>query len=146
MSKKRLTRIQRGFTLIEAVAAIVIVTLGLIAVLGTFSMGNKVIALRRDRIAAAHLLEHLMEAAKSWPFDKFIDRAPSECTLAAPGCNPASSDAGICAQLNNCQYEVKKQDYNTSLKLKRVDVSVTWDPKGGQSSQRETVTTIIADR
>jgi len=128
---------RRGFTLIEVVAAIVIIALGLIPVLETFVMGSKVANLRKDKTAVVFLLQRIMEEVKVRGFNTSVDSTGACSSL--PECT------GACADLKSCTYTITKVDYDLALQLKQIDVSVSWSPTGW-APQTEKVVTLITNR
>ena len=121
----------RGFTMFEVLAAMVIVALGLVSVLGLFAYGNRATALQQDRILAMSVLRRAVEEARAKDFG-FDVRMPAGSSF--PEYPP------------NISYEVL-QDLNFAppLAIKRIDVTVSWTTTGW-GAQEETVTTLVAQR
>jgi len=52
---------QSGFTLIEALAAMVMVAIGLVSVLGMFAYGSRATVLQQDRLLAMSMLQRAVK-------------------------------------------------------------------------------------
>jgi len=127
--------IKGGFTLIEVVAAIVIVAVGLVTVLETFSMGNRVMALRNHRTAVIHMLERLVEEAKAKDFTADLNVDTAYCNT-IPNCGT------MCDQVPDCTYEINQLNNIDGLPLKGIYIKIMWTPLGWGSQEAEVYTTI----
>lgn len=130
---------RKGFTLIEVIAAIVIVGVGLVSVIETFLMGNKMITLREERTVVAHLLQGTMEEVKAKGYAADVSHSGE--------CSELSACAESCARMltENCKYTIKKEDYDAGLQLKKIDLAISWEPRGWEP-QEEKITTVITNR
>lgn len=128
---------ERGFTLIEVVASLVIVGISLVAILGMFSIGSRSSAFNQDNVVACSLLQRKLEEVKCKGFDDIN-----------------SNDDDEVITVNNSTYtlnvEVDSLDVDLTdfvgenPPLKRVRASVTWATLFG-NSRTETLYTLIAN-
>ncbi len=123
---------RQGFTLIEVLAAIVIVAVGLVSILTLFSYGNRATRLQQDRLLAVGVLRRAMEVAKAKDFGEDVT-VPAGSDY-DPDYPPAFT------------YSVTEDTiFGDPLDLKRIDVTVEWTT-AGWGAQSLSATTVVARR
>ena len=114
---------KRGITLLEILIATVILTIGVTAVIWAFNTGIFASSDVENMDLALNIAQAKMEEIKNTDFVNLSDSAPS-------------------ADANFPRFSVTV-NVAESQNPKRVDVTVTWDAKGGSTGF--TLTTLIAD-
>lgn len=119
----------KGFTLLEILLAIVIVSIGISALIGAYNAGILFSSDIENTDIALNIARQKMEEIKNknTSFDSIVDAGPS-------------TDAVF----QDFSLEVATSFVaGTSNEMKQVDVIVTWDAPGGQANI--TLTTLVAD-
>jgi type II secretory pathway pseudopilin PulG len=88
--RNRLTRLrdEEGFTLVEAMAALSILTIGIFAVAQALTAGLATTGLSRQRLAARAALDQQMEDARTLNYDNLVLSDPSPLAHSATSTNP----------------------------------------------------------
>jgi len=116
-----------GFTLIEVLVAVVVFSLGIIALFGSFSLALNTSRNGRDLTTANHLAETKIEQLRLGGFDDIaIDTNPSPTAV---------------GQLAQGQMKVVVDYYNGNTKIKLVTVKIYWQSR--PESRAVTLTTLI---
>jgi len=120
---------RKGFSLIEIVAAVVIVEVIAVSVIGLFSFVRKGNEIKRDRLNVALLMQRKVEEIKAEAFSRDVSEAASAFT-------------------NYPDYTfdvVQTVPYLGNSFLKKVDVTAFWTSPFGVSRQ-ESLSFLVADR
>lgn len=121
--------LNKGFTLLEILLAIIVITVGMVSVLTAFSRGIFVSATASDFQTASALAQGKMEEIKDTAFASISSEARASVSNFA-GFDRAVSVASIPG--------------GSGSKLKQVAVTIYWETKGGEISQ--TLTTYIVNK
>ncbi len=114
---------KKGFTLLEILISIIILTVGVIALAGAFSSGIFASTDVEDVDLALNIAQAKMEEIKNTAFSSLADSGPT----ADPNFPNFNVSVNVAESQNPMQ----------------VDVAVSWNVKGGQTGV--TLTTLIAD-
>jgi len=123
---------RRGFTLVEVLAAIVIVAVGLVSVVELFGYGTRAAVLQEDRVLAMGVLRRAVEEAKAKGFNE-------DATM------PSGSDYDPDYPARFTYSVSEDAAFASPLDVKRIDVTVEWTT-AGWGSQQVTITTLVAKR
>jgi prepilin-type N-terminal cleavage/methylation domain-containing protein len=118
---------ERGFTLIEVVAATFILLVGVLATAAILNASSRASATTRQRDAASNVARELIEAARSIPYDRVSEPGVNTALQAIPGLEDAPA-SGYTLTRNGMSYTID------------IDVCIMDDPKdgGGPRSATET--------
>lgn len=83
-----LARRRRGFSLLEVVAAIGILAIGIVTVLGLFAPLTKSVTRNNETEAAAHVIDALIERLQSLPFDQVAGNLKTSAEILADDARP----------------------------------------------------------
>jgi Tfp pilus assembly protein PilV len=133
---EKLLKDRAGTTLIELVAALFVITIGLFGVIEMYHFGiNKIHALNEYKIAM-RAVQNEIETLRALPFSELRNTDDGEFR----------SDTPEVATLVNATPAVTITDYAEGEKqLKHVEVSVKWTGEHGRTIEKR-VTTLIADK
>lgn len=132
----RTIRHQHGFSLIELVAALFVLSVGLLGVVQSYHYGIDKIRTLREASVAARAVQDQIEALRTMPFAKLTDRDKAALVDPAPDLS----------QLVNATPTLTIRPYSGSaLRLKEVEVSIRWTGDNGRTMKRS-ATTLIADK
>ena len=128
---------KNGFTLLEVLIATVILTVGVIAIVWAFSTG---LFVSSTDVEGVDLALNIAQAKMEDIYDD-LKNTDLESLTVTPYEN---ANSGVDADFSDFDLTLNLTDQNHPNKdLFRVDVTVTWNVKGGQASL--TLTTLIAD-
>jgi prepilin-type N-terminal cleavage/methylation domain-containing protein len=118
---------ERGFTLIEVVAAAFILLVGILATAAILNAASRANATNRQRDAATNIARELIESARAIPYDRVSEPGVNAVLQAIPGLEDSPGGAYTLMR-NNVTYTVA------------IDVCIMDDPKdgGGPRSTTET--------
>lgn len=134
---KRNTRAQRsGYSLIELMVAIFILSVGLMGVLQTYHLGLDRIRTLREYAIARQAVQNEIETLRALPFDALTDRAKASFV---------SSALDLDKLVNATPVVTIKPGADPALRLKKVSVAIRWTGENGRTL-REGVVTLIADK
>lgn len=119
----RETRSLNGFTLLEVLIAVIILTVGIVAILWAFNAGIYASSGIENVDLALNIAQGTMEQIKNTPFASLADSGPA-----------ADSD------FPNFNVSVNVAEGQEPM---QVDTTVSWEVKGGQASV--TLTTLVVD-
>jgi prepilin-type N-terminal cleavage/methylation domain-containing protein len=118
---------ERGFTLIEVIAAMVILLVGVLATATIIDASSHANAATRQRDAATNLTRELIEGARSIPYERVSEPGVNTALQAIPGLED-SPGPGYMIRRNGVEYTVT------------IDVCVMDDPKDGGGPRASTET------
>jgi Tfp pilus assembly protein PilV len=125
-----------GFSMIELVTALFVLTLGLFGTVQTYHVAMDKIRAARENAIAVRAIQNEVEVLRSMPFGELTDKANAPFSRPAP-----ELDA-----LVRATPEVSISPYgDAALRLKEVTVSVRWSGDNGRMITKA-VTTLIADK
>jgi len=117
----------KGFTLLETLMAIVIITIGMTAIISAYNTGILFSSDIENTDIALNIARQEMEEIKKTPFDNIVDSGPTADDI-----------------FQNFDIEVATSYVpNKNNELKQVDITVSFDAPGGQTDT--TLTTLVAD-
>jgi prepilin-type N-terminal cleavage/methylation domain-containing protein len=118
---------ERGFTLIEVIAATLILLVGILATTAMLNASSRANATNRQRDAATNMARELIESARAIPYERISEPGVNAVLQAIPGLEDSPGGAYTLVR-NNVTYTVD------------VDVCIMDDPKdgGGPRSTTET--------
>ncbi len=119
----------RGFTLLESLAASLILALGLFVLGGAFYTQLSFINQAREKTIAALAAQEEVETIRGLSFDAVLNLGP---TFTASGF----------AYLNNPVGTITVDDIYGNSNVRRVSVTVSWTSLKGVASQRDLVTLV----
>jgi len=128
LSPPRLGR--RGFTIIEVLIAIVILTVGILAMMGTSAAVNRLIVRGRRVTQAAQLGEQVLDSLRLKANDNLI-----ACT------DLASNTTGYAQQAVTVTWNVGALTDNANLKERQIQVYLTY--AADRKTLSDTITTIL---
>ena len=129
-------RHQHGFSLIELVAALLVLSIGLLGVVQSYHYGIDKIRTMREASIAGRAVQDQIEALRTMPFADLTDRDKAALVDPAPDLS----------QLVNATPALTIRPYSGSaLRLKEVEVSIRWTGDNGRTMKRS-ATTLIADK
>lgn len=124
-----------GFTLLEIIAAIFIVSVGLFAVIQLFHFGFGKLHAMNEKEIALRAIQNELETLRSRPFDE----------LANVKDGPFVSETPELTRLINVRATVTIEPYAAeTVALKQVGASVVWTGEHGRTIRKE-LTTLVAD-
>ena len=117
-------KIKEGFTLLEVLIALIVLSVGVVAIARAFSAGIFAAAATSEDVEVALCIAQAsMEEIKDTTYDDLADSGPTED-----------------ANFPNFDVTVDVDEGDNPM---QVDITVAWDTKGGASSV--TLTTLVAD-
>ena len=118
---------ERGFTLIEVIAATLILLVGILAVTTMLNAASRANAVNRQRDTATNVARELVESARSIPYERVSGTGVSTSLQSVPGLEDGPG-AGYVLTRNGVSYTIE------------IDVCIMDDPKdgGGPRSATET--------
>ncbi|MCM8812980.1 MAG: prepilin-type N-terminal cleavage/methylation domain-containing protein [Candidatus Omnitrophica bacterium] len=123
----------RGFTLVEILAAILVISVALVAVAGSLSLGNALLSNARQIFAAESAAQDQMELIRSMGFAAIVSTYAPNAAFATPGFAPLTDAVGTVA----VDYPLGAAAPNN--RLIRVTVTVAWTASGGRAMVRSLV-------
>ena len=120
-------RRERGFTLIEVVAATFILLVGVMATAALLNASSRANSTNRQRDAATNVARELVEAARSIPYERVSEPGVNTALQAIPGLEDAP-ESGYVLVRNNVRYTID------------IDVCIMDDPKDGGGPRTATET------
>ena len=125
-----------GFTLIELMAALFVLTFGMFGVVQMYDFGLDKILMLRESATATRLVRNEIEMLRGRPFAELTDRENAPFAGPTPGLE----------DLVNGTPAVTIRPYgDPGLGLKEVTVSLRWTGDNARTMER-TTTTLIADK
>ena len=125
-----------GYSLIELLAAIAVLSAGLMGVIQTYHVGLEHIRTLREYAIARQAVQNEIETLRALPFEALQDRKNA----------PFVSSALDLDKLVNAAPAVTiRPSADPTLRLKRVSVAIRWTGENGRTL-REGVATLIADK
>jgi prepilin-type N-terminal cleavage/methylation domain-containing protein len=91
---RRFLTAQHGFTIIEVLAAMIVLTIGVLGTLGLLNVANRTASNTRGREAATSLARELVEGARSIPYATLQPAAVQSEIQALPGLGDSGASAG----------------------------------------------------
>ena len=132
----RAIRHQHGFSLIELVSALSVLSIGLLGVVQSYHYGIDKIRTMREASIAGRAVQDQIEALRAIPFAELTDRDKAALVSPAPDLS----------QLVNATPTLTIRPYSDSaLRLKEVEVSIRWTGDNGRT-MKQSATTLIADK
>lgn len=122
---------QKGFSLVEVIATLMLLGVSLVAVSSLFSMGNQMAAVDQGTHVVCGLLQRKMEEARSRPFDDDVSETGVYYT-------------GYAGYNIDVTQDVDYLGYTDDGKLKRITVTVGWTENNQWRS--ETIYSCISNR
>jgi type II secretory pathway pseudopilin PulG len=118
---------ERGFTLIEVVAATLILMVGVLATAAMLNASSRANATNRQRDTATNIARELIESARSIPYERISEPGVNASLQAIPGLEDGP-ETGYVLTRNGVSYAIE------------IDVCIMDDPKdgGGPRSTTET--------
>ena len=118
---------ERGFTLIEVIAATLILLVGILAIITMLNAASRANAVNRQRDTATNMARELVENARSIPYERISEPGVNTALQAIPGLEDGP-DSGYVLTRNGVSYTIE------------IDVCIMDDPKdgGGPRSATET--------
>lgn len=121
-------RDERGYSLVEVMVSIVILTIALIPMVGMFDTGLKTAALGGNYDGARALANQKMEEIKALPYNKPGGAADSAVEMYAPGAAEVTGSSSIYTWSVRTDYVDEALETSTTERGRmRVVVTVTWD-------------------
>lgn len=124
-----------GFTLLELLAALFILTVGLFGVIQMHHVGLGKLRVLNESIVASHAVQNEIEHLRALPF----------AALQNVQNGPFHSKSPEPARLVNAKPAVTIEDFRGTPRLKKVTASLAWTGEYGRTI-RKSVTTLIADK
>lgn len=125
-----------GFSLVELVTAIAVLSIGMLGTIQAYHFGIDKMRTMREAAAASRAVQDQIEALRSKPFATLDDRDH------APFVDPKPD----LSTLVNATPTLTIRPYTDSaLRLKEVKASVRWSGDNGRTMERS-VTTLVADK
>jgi len=135
--QKHNTRERRyGYSLIELLAAIFILSTGLMGVIQTYHAGLERIRTLREYAVARQAVQNEVETLRALPFDALADRENAPFV---------SSPLSLNKLVNAAPAVTINPGADPALRLKTVSVAIRWTGENGRTL-REGVVTLIADK
>ena len=122
----------RGFTIAEVVVAIMILSVGILAMLGTSAAVNRLIVRGRRTTLATQLAEQVLDSLR---------RAANANLVACTGL--ASNTTGYTRQAVQVQWVVGALTANGNVSERQVQAILTYVTAGRSAAISDTVTTVI---
>ena len=129
---RRLVRDQRGFTIAEVIVAMMILTVGVLAMMGTSAAVNRLIVRGRRTTLATQLAEQVLDSLR---------RVANANLVACTGL--ASNTTGYTRQAVQVQWVVGSLTANGNVSERQVQAILTYVTAGRASAIQDTVTTVI---
>lgn len=118
----------RGFSLVEVVASLVVMSIAMVAILGLFSYTNHYNAYKKERLIASNLLRRKIEELQCYDFTYNLN------TLFGAYSEYPTYDLFVMETTN----------YASNPNLKKVEVTVAW-PSVYWGAQSEAVLFLVSD-
>lgn len=119
-----------GFSLIEVLCSIVVVSVALVTTLGTFNMINQHYVLHQDRLMSSVLLQRKIEEIKCKNFDDVL-------TEGYPVTYPGYEDYPL--------YVEVLDSFDSDPELKKVEAFIYWGADSATRRGQEHVVTVIGN-
>jgi len=133
---RRSARTCRGFALLELIAALFILTMGMFGVVQMYLFGLDKMRAMNETAVAMRAIQNEVETVRAMPFDE----------LRNVEAGPFRSETPETAELVNAVPAVTIRDYDGGARrLKEVTVSIRWTGEHGRTITKR-VTTLIADK
>jgi len=133
---RRTARTYRGSVLIELIAALFVLTVGMFGVIQMYQFGLAKMHTMNEAAVAMGAVQNEVETLRATPFDE----------LRNVEAGPFRSKTSATAKLVNAVPTVSIRDYEDGApRLKEVRVSIKWTGEHGRSITKS-VTTLIADK
>ena len=128
---RRLIKNESGYSLVEVVASILILSIAIIPMVGMFDAGLKAASTSGNYDKARTLANQQLERAKSLKYEDVRDNFPTRGSTPNPTYTSSDQTAGVPAGLTS--YTVTKRfvdgefaDFDTDQGLMKVTVTVSW--------------------
>ena len=131
-SKKR----KAGFSLVELMAALFVLSVGLFGAVQSYNVGLDKIRVLREECLAARIVQNEVETLRALPFAQLADREKAPFV---------SKPSGLVLLHNAAPAVTVHPHADPGLALKEVSVSLRWTGEHGRTMEKA-VTTLIADR
>jgi len=142
LNAPRTIRNQHGFSLIELVAALSVLSVGLLGVVQSYHYGIDKIRTLREASTSTRAVQDQIEALRSMPFAALTDRDKAPLVDPAPD---LSQLVNATPTLTIRPYSGSGRASTPALRLKEVEVSIRWTGDNGRTMKRS-ATTLIADK
>ena len=127
---------KKGFTLVEALSASVIMAIGLMAVMAAIYLQNTVLNKDREQTIATLTAQGEIEFLRGKPFDDIVTESFYEGD--APGLGYLRYGSGH----GKGDIVVGPADFTSDTNIKKVSVIVTWNSINGNTLQRSMATLV----
>ena len=129
---RRIVRDQRGFTIAEVIVAMMILTVGVLAMMGTSAAVNRLIVRGRRTTLATQLAEQVLDSLR---------RVANANLVACTGL--AANATGYTRQGVQVQWTVGALTANGNISERQVAAILTYVTAGRSNAIKDTVTTVI---
>ena len=131
---KKLSRNNRGFTLIELMVAVAILALAVLGIFHAYSVGFMGMADARDRTEAVNYIQKILEEYKNTPFNKITDKpmSPIEGTKFSSGSIVINiAEPGETVYLKKVITQVRWKDRDNNLVIEEASTLIYKPQKTG---------------
>ena len=129
---RRIVRDQRGFTIAEVIVAMMILTVGVLAMMGTSAAVNRLIVRGRRTTLATQLAEQVLDSLR---------RVANANLVACTGL--ASNTTGYTRQAVQVTWVVGSLTANGNISERQVQAILSYVTAGRANAIQDTVTTVI---
>lgn len=129
---------KKGFTLVEALIASMVMAIGLFAVITAIYAQFTAINVNREKTIAALTAQGEIEFLRGKPFDSITTRLFYKAE--APGLEYLRKGLGF----GQGDIVVEPSGFTTDLNIKKVSVIVTWDSINGRTLQKTMATLVTS--
>lgn len=146
MRRMRAYRNSRGLTLLECLAAVLILGLGMVGVIGSMTAALLSNQKASDMQLATAIAQGTVEQMRSLGFGEVdYESFPASCTKTTADPVTGETMDALAALRSATKTTVITSNYTGNAKLKKASVKVTWVGRNGQSNS-VTLETLITNR